>query len=255
MSNNIILTPDERAGLMMSLSPEYQNLSDNELYGLVSNRLKGMGLTPDQAEGFWGSLWNGIKDVGSKALQIVPSIAQGAASGGVFGLPGAIVGGLAGGLSGLLSGQPQPPAPPVPAALSQIPTGQAGKLPASAQLLQLIQNPALLQTLVSLAMGPPGRKSMPVGATPVATGDFLNALKVLAASASEELAETYATNPEDVYILSSPSKLDPANTQDRAKALMELLQEQNGLRRGSDLGRESLSRLGESRGPLVVELE
>jgi hypothetical protein len=73
-------------------------------------------------------------------------------------------------------------------------------------------------------MGSVGKKSLSIAGTRVQTGDVLNLLSKLTSLALKEAAETSATIPEDSYILKSSQNLDPSNSNDRAKALEELLQ-------------------------------
>ena len=217
-----MLAPVEREGLLNILGEDYQDASDKELYNMVRESLSEM--TPEQAEGFWDV----VKDIGAKAL---PGAIQGAMSGSALGPWGALGGAVLGGASGALSGGGQaPPAQPtqIPAkaAAPQVPIAGTAKPPAAAQLLQLLNSPALQQALASLIMGSAGRQTLPVGGKQVPTADFTNTLGVLASLASKEAAEAYATTGQETYI---PEGLDPINPDDRAEALMGLLQGQEEL--------------------------
>lgn len=251
MEHSIVFTPEQEVGLRLSLDPNYQNIPTPQLYGLVSGRLEG--LTEEQAEGFW----NTISNIGRGALEIgkriLPGVASGAATGSFAGPWGTAIGGLIGGLGSLFSGQrqqqPPPARPPIqggipipaPAVIPQVPSTGAGipssplqgKASPTAQLLQLIQNPAVQQALTSIIMGPTGNKTIPVAGTPVPTGDFLNLLNVLTASASKEAAENYGSNDDNSPFSSWWSLpllgTDPANPEHRAEALIELLRRQEAL--------------------------
>jgi hypothetical protein len=256
MEHSIVFTPEQEVGLRLSLDPNYQNIPTPQLYGLVSGRLEG--LTEEQAEWFW----NTISKIGRGALEIgkriLPGVASGAATGSFAGPWGTAIGGLIGGLGSLFSGQrQQPPSPrppiqggipiPAPAVIPQVPPTGAeipssplqGKASPTAQLLQLIQNPAVQQALTSVIMGPAGNKTIPVAGIPVSTGDFLNLLNVLTASASKEAAENYGSNIDESYhhLLGT----DPANPEHRAEALIELLRRQEALTKMESYHHESES--------------
>jgi len=211
-----MLSPEQEVGLRLSLDPQYQNISSQELYNLAQNTLAV--LTEEQAEGFFSK----IADIGKKAL---PGVIQGAVAGSALGPWGALAGGIVGGASSALAKKQPSPMPSVPATVGSLPQG--ANAPAAAQLLQVLQNPLLSQSLLPLILGPAGRKTIPVSGKPVATGDFLNLLGTLAASASKEAAEVYGESHSET---SDPNTegLDSNNDnpEQRAKVLMELLQKE-----------------------------
>ncbi|WP_445711508.1 hypothetical protein [Flavobacterium sp.] len=87
------------------LGPEYSDLSENELEDELLSRVDLM--SESEAEGFWSSLGNVAKNVGSGLLRGVSAIAPiaGTAVGTYFGSPqiGGVVGGLVGNLAGSAS--------------------------------------------------------------------------------------------------------------------------------------------------------
>ena len=126
--NGTFFTPEEQAAVRLSLDDRYQNISNRELYELVSEKLSE--LTPEQAEGFWSNVWSGIKTGLNVARQVAPAVLP-------FTGPW---GAAASGLLSLLPG-PTPSQPPPPQILPK-PSGVPQPLsntPAAAQLLQLIQ--------------------------------------------------------------------------------------------------------------------
>jgi hypothetical protein len=247
MSNAIFLTPEEQVGLRLNLDERYQNLSDRELYDLVSSRLSR--LTPEQAEGFWSNLWKGVKTAVNVGRQVLPAVLP-------FTGPW---GAAASGLLRLLPGSKPPQAPP-PQTLPR-PSGvpqPVNNTPAAAQLLQLIQDPRLLQSLISLIMGPSGKQKIPIGASPsapqVAPSDIVSLLGVLAGKATKEAAEAYAANSTEAAIHESTGEFDPANEQQRAENLLSLLQrEEQSFRTPSDPFQEFISGLG-SGNSVTIEL-
>lgn len=252
MSTSAIITPDQHTGVLLTIDEQYHNLPPTELYNMVSSRLGALGFTEEQAEGFWSTLG----DIGKAAVGVVqkaaPGIISGATTGSALGPWGALAGGLVGGATSLLSSGQQPRRPAIP----QIPAAAAGGVASpSAQLLQLIQNPAVSQALTSLTMGALGRKTIPVGGRSIPTGDLLNLLSSLTASASKEAAEAYATPVEDAFILESDEGFDPANPEQRAQALMGLLNRQEQLQRLTESGDESIDNLFTKDGSFSVNLQ
>jgi hypothetical protein len=133
-----MLTPQERAGILYTVAPEYYGLSDDELYEMVSEELSQRGFSAVETEGFWSS----IKDIGSKVdwKSTLGGAVSGAAAGSAAGPYGAAFGFLAGGTAAAASTYgkkqptnkppspsipseiPQPPSPPSPSAISQPPS-------------------------------------------------------------------------------------------------------------------------------------
>jgi len=262
-----MLSTEEYVGLRFSLSEEYQDISDNELFDLVETNL--MKMTQEQEESFWST----VKKVGSKALKVgtkaVPGIIQGVSTGSVAGPWGAIAGGVIGGVSGALSKQKSPGGliGGVSGALSKkLPMASIipglSNTPASSKLLQLVQSPLVSQALTSLNMGSAGRQAIPVGKNQVPIGDIMNLLSVLASSASKEATEAYASSSEDHYFLSDSNEylsesdeyFDPAIPEHRAEALWNYLQRQEEFRDVEDSSGEDFSELFSESGPLILKL-
>lgn len=84
------------------LGPEYSNLGESELEDILLTRVNQM--SESEAEGFWSSLGNVAKNIGSGVLKGVSAIAPiaGTAIGTYFGAPqiGSALGGLVGNLAG-----------------------------------------------------------------------------------------------------------------------------------------------------------
>ncbi len=210
---------------------EYRNATPEQFDELLWEVFDGM--TPEQIESFWDTL----KSVGKTVLRVgqraLPGVISGATTGAAAGGPwGALLGGLAGGVRSAMRA-PQPgqaprptprPAPPAGAA----PSRPAGG-PAAAQLLQLIQSPQLLQSLLSLIMGGAGARTVPAGRseTAVPPAAFVTALAELAERASVEAAELQARESTPAYLLDEEGEpvCDPASREERTNRLLDLLQE------------------------------
>jgi hypothetical protein len=212
-------------------------------------------LTPWEAESFTSALGDvgrffkssELRGVAGAALPIV-----GTAVGTVYGGPvGAAIGGSLGGAAGqaIAGKQPARPAPPphaaAPPATIVQPTGIPGAepapaaqlsaqtplagSPAAAQLLSVIQNPALLSSLLALVMGSHGKTSVPVGAagTEVPVGAMMNLIGVLANRAAEDAEEILAARQDGMpgYLFDESGCLtcDPAVPSQRADALLRVL--------------------------------
>lgn len=214
-------------------------------------------LTPTEADSFTAALGSvgrfvknsGLRDAAGAALPVV-----GTAVGTAFGGPvGAAVGGGLGTAAGqAIAGAPrvqrtQPPAParsyedprlrPVPPAVSvgtavqPTPVRSAAETgsAAAAQLLSVIQNPALLSSILALIMGASGRTSVPVGRDGVEApvGALMNVLGVLAHRAAQDADEILAArqNETPMYLLDEHGCLtcDPAVPSQRADALLRVL--------------------------------
>jgi len=229
------------------LRPEYWSLSDQELDLRLAEILSRM--SPAEVESFWSTLGRGLRQVGRVAQRVAPTIlpVAGTALGTLAGGPaGAALGGALGRMGAQVLGGARPaaspplqppgavaPAAPLPgaAAAPAIPAATplpAGGTSAAAQLLGLIQHPALLQALLGQILGPLGQTTTPVGreGTPVPFGAFMNALSSLANLAAAEAQEgapveavTYLQDSQGNFVV------DPANPEARAARLLELLQE------------------------------
>jgi hypothetical protein len=151
--------------------------------------------------------------------------------GGVKGLAqAAAVGALQGGAGGALQGA----AGAIPALGGVLPAlgiappqDPAAGSTAAAQLLSVVQNPALLSSLLSLTMGANGAQTVPVGGTNVPVGAMMNLVGTLANRAAEDadaiLAADQETAPEYLLDASGCLTCDPAVPSHRADAVMRLL--------------------------------
>jgi hypothetical protein len=104
-----------------------------------------------------------------------------------------------------------------------------GGSPAAAQVLQTVAKPETMRALASMAMGPMGAPSIPVGDKAVPPSAFVNMLKMMLQQAESEYAETMARSsnrPAPDYMLDYAGEAvsDPAVAANRAEALYELLQ-------------------------------
>jgi hypothetical protein len=225
--------PAALVGLRAAVAPQYRTLPIERLASTLSARLATM--TPEQAEDFLSGLASLGKAIAPVAAQVLPAAAPliGTAIGGP-------VGGMLGGLAGQYAGQalagasgarpaaalPMPGAAPARMA-SPSPAPAGARAPASMQLLSLLQNPHLLQSILGQIMGTTGTGSVPVGAggAPAPFGSFMNALSVLANQAASEAGG--ADEQEDVpaYLLDARGRprCDPAVPEERAAVLLQEL--------------------------------
>lgn len=202
-------------------------------------------ISAEDVESFFSNIGRAFGSAARTVGRALPQVAQVAAPiaqaalpivGGALGGPlGAAVGGMAGQAIGSLAGQqrqpqapsavPTPPRRLAPGATAAGPPAVGG---AAAQLMQLLGDPRLMRALGSLALGPAGSRTLPVGNTRVSPAAVTNLLGVLANQATAEalayesssgVARTYLEN----YIGESAG--DPAIAESRAAAVWELLQE------------------------------
>lgn len=211
------------------VAPEFQALSDEEIDLMLSEVLSSM--SPEEIEGFWGSLKRFARRAGRTLVRAAPKIlpVAGGALGTLIGGPagtaiGAKLGGLAGGLV-RSAGRPRGRRRPASRRRTAIPAGGSS---ATAQLMALLRNPALLQSLLARAMGGRGRVEVVAGAEAVEVpfGAFMNALEQLAAEAALEAHESglgEAATPEYVLDEEGFPLEDAALPEARAEMLLELL--------------------------------
>jgi hypothetical protein len=227
--------------LRQNVNGNLASLPDHKLAEALADR----NIDAEAMEGFFD-------DLGKFAARAAPAVLPiaGQVIGGIYGGPaGAAIGGqlgsLAGGaISSATSQRPAAPPRPVPrapavpqaapvaappaAAPAPIPAG--GGSPAAGQLLQTITRPEVLQALGSMAMGSSGRSEVPVNGTDVPVSAFSNLISVLAGQAGSEYGESMARFhsgvPEYMRGESGEALGDPAVEEDRARALYELLSEQ-----------------------------
>jgi hypothetical protein len=222
--------------------------------------LRNANIDADMAEGFFDDFGKAVSSVGRFAAKVAPSVlpiagtvlgtafggpvgaslggtlgslagkaiggatGQGAPGSGVGGGIGSVLGGLTGGggigsvLGGLTGGG---------GGIGSVLGGLAGS-PAASQLLQTLFKRPTVQALTSMALGPLGRSSIPVGGTQVPLTAFTNLLSTLAGRAEAEynasIASTQSNVPGYMRDYAGQPKGDPAVAQHRAEALYELLE-------------------------------
>lgn len=212
------------------VAPEFRALSDEEIDLMLGEVLSGM--SPEEIEGFWGSLKRFARRAGRTLVRAAPKIlpVAGGALGTLFGGPlGTAIGTKLGGLAGgLVRSAGRPPARPraAPGGRSAVPAGGSN---AAAQLMALLGNPALLQSLLGQLMGGRGRVEVVADgeAVEVPFGAFMNALEQLAAEAALEAHESGVAEagvPEYVLDEEGLPMEDAGLPEVRARMLLELLQ-------------------------------
>jgi hypothetical protein len=240
-----VLMPDTQyVSLRQYLDPSIATLPDPSLKRV----LRSANIDADMAEGFFDDFGKAVSSVGRAVAQAAPSIGRVAAQmapsvlpiagtvlGTAFGGPigaslGGTLGSLAGKAIGSATGQGAPaggPAAGIGGALGGIVGGLTGS-PAAGQLLQTLFKPQTAQALTSMALGPLGRSSIPVGGTQVPITAFTNLLSSLVGRAEAEYNASVASNQSNVpaYMrdYAGQPKYDPAVAQHRAEALYELLE-------------------------------
>jgi len=213
--------------LRILLAPEYADLPPEELEELFEQTL---GMYPEDVEDFLKDLGRGLRSVGKAVAPALPAV--GTVVGTAFGGPvGGAVGGIAGRAAGGALTPQRPPRRPVRRPRSVSPPPQppiAPAAPATAQLLQVLARPEVLQALMSMLLGPSGRRHVPVAGTPVPVGAFTNLLGVLANRAAAEYNVLAAPSGEDIprYLLDVNGEflVDPAVPEERAAVLLGLLE-------------------------------
>jgi hypothetical protein len=230
--------PDTQyVNLRQYLDPSIATLPDPSLKTV----LRSANIDADMAEGFFDDFGKAVSSVGKAVAQVAPSVLPiagtvlGTAVGGPLGASlGGTLGSLAGKAIGGATGQAAPSGGPIPGiggAIGGIVGGLTGS-PAAGQLLQTLFKPQTVQALTSMAMGPLGRSSIPVGGTQVPITAFTNLLSTLAGRAETEYNASVAANQSNVptYMrdYAGQPKGDPAVAQHRAEALYELLEASEG---------------------------
>ncbi|MGH8032608.1 MAG: hypothetical protein ACREO8_09650 [Luteimonas sp.] len=89
-------------------------------------------------------------------------------------------------------------------------------------LIGLLSRPETLRALSAAAMGPYGRSQVPVGQQPVSVQSILGALGTLAGRASSEAESISDRHPAYYYAADGELAFDPADSEQRALALLEL---------------------------------
>jgi hypothetical protein len=229
------LSPSSLLGLRTCLRSEFADVPGEHLEEVVTASMSD--LPQPVAENFLKSLGSLGKTVAPVLQRAAPGIAQGAASGASVGGPwGALIGagvGLASSASkGAKPARPAAPtmspmggtvggtaaAAPVPA----LPTGQ----PAAATLVSLLQNPSVLQALMSQVLGASGTPQVATATgTSLPRGAINGLLMQLLANASEGLVESDQPS-EQSYLQDDLGEylIDPASSEQQAAVVLSHLQ-------------------------------
>lgn len=222
--------PTSYPSLREALNPSLRYLNDEQIEGLFANS----DIEAADVEGFLSDIGSAFSSAGRAVSRALPQVAQVALPIAQAALPivgtaiGGPVGGAIGGIAGQALGalaQPRGGAPPagLPAGRPAAPAGS----PAAGQLLQLISDPRLLQSLVSMILGGAGTSAIPVAGKQVPPAAFANALSTLGAKAfgqAEAIATPSGQLPEYLLVEGAPV-VDPGAPEQRAFRLMELLGE------------------------------
>jgi hypothetical protein len=229
---------------------------------VIERAVAAQGLRASSVEDFWDSLGNFV----ASALPAVGGAVGSVIAPGVGTAIGAGLGSAAGSALHAAIGPGQQPAP-ARAAAAPAPAPVSSQQ-ATAQLLQLLAQPQLLQALMQMLLGSAGSATVPVpvpmpaqvpaatapvGASPAASvpvSAFTNLLSTLATQASEAYnAERGVSASAGVYHYGAGpwgSVTDLASPDSRAEALMNLLREGGAAREARALRRQKLTRLAEA---------
>lgn len=224
------------------LHEDYQDATPEEMQEALFNILGTM--TPAEGLNF-GKILSQIRRAGKKVLDD-PTVGQIAQV--VLPVAGATVGTLAGGPAGTAIGgklgqaagqafskgsQPTSAAPTAPVS----PSSPQGGSAAAEQLLQLTQNPDVLKSLSSLALGSLGNMNVKLGngGPSVPVGGVMNLIGTLAGKAAADADELLQESEHSLsYLLDEDGQFlgDPAVPEDRAHALYNALSEAEEQRLG-----------------------
>jgi|GEM_PF-2379508 len=233
----------------VALSPELRTLPNAQLEAVFAEA----DIDAAELDEFLGGFGKTLSSVGKSFAKALPGVAQVALPmvGTAFGGPlGGMIGGVAGQAIGtlakggggravakgalgqvagmgaqLLGGR----GGPAGAALQGLAgagaqlLGGAGGGPAAAQLLQLLRDPRILQGLAATALGPAGARSIPIGGARIPPAAITNLVGQLAQQATlEAFAQEGGLTDLSDY---AGESVDAANNTERARALLELLNE------------------------------
>jgi len=223
--NTIPITKFE--SLRPVLAEHLRSSSDEQIEQLLA----GAGLDAEGIENLFGTLANlgGQVVQGFQSPQIQAGL-RGAAGGGATGLIGGPLGagvgaglGFLGGLLGSPGSAGPAPAPGRPGAapVPALPTTHA-PLTGPAQLLALLAQPQVLQSLVAMMLGSTGARSVPVGGVPVPVGQVASTIGTVAAHAASEYNSLVYPEGEGEALYMYGTDRDPADPQDRAARVLEL---------------------------------
>ncbi len=214
------------------VSPEFANLSDAEIDDMLGEVFAEM--SAEEIEGFFKSLGRIARKAGRTLAKAAPSVlpVAGGAIGTLLGGPvGTAIGAKLGGVAGGLIGRAAAPRRrrrrrrAVRGRRSAVPAGGSS---ATAQLLSLLNNPALLQSLLSRVIGAPGRVEVVAGGEGIDIdfGSLMNALGELSSEAAREAHEEGAANgglPEYLLDEHGAPFEDISRPEARAELLLETL--------------------------------
>ncbi|MCF2146263.1 hypothetical protein IQ276_007315 [Desmonostoc muscorum LEGE 12446] len=230
--------------LRKSLAPKYQNLPPEDIEQILQDSFL-RNVSPEDAEDFFRDLGRFVSSpvvgqVASVALPIAGTVVGTAVGGPVGGALGGAIGSSAGKAIGSATASRQSPtttqsptATPLQKPKQQVlqpPRRQtSGASGAASQLIGLIFQPQVLQALLAMTMGSAGRQNIAVGGKEVPVAAFANLLGTLANQVAVEYNGASIYNGEDIprYLTDSEGEflVDPAVPEQRAAALLKLLQE------------------------------
>lgn len=209
-------------GVRELLAPEYRDLSDEQLEAVLHESFGDVSLEDVE------DIWNTLGQVAGAVLPVLGPVLGGVVGGPVGAAVGGALGGAAGKAVGAAAGKPgaTKPAPPKSPAARSVRPPRTPTPAAAAQLLALLFRPEVLQALFAMALGPAGRRDVPVEGTPVPPAAFANLLSVLAGQAAREQSDV-TDGGEDIpeYLLDGGGevKCDVAVPEERAEALRDML--------------------------------
>ncbi|MDN3638806.1 hypothetical protein QWY82_08310 [Simiduia curdlanivorans] len=237
-----------------AMGRERAALDDGQLREVLTERFPGA--DPLEVEDFMRGLQRFARQAAPVAQRALVGAASGAATGMAAGPYGALAGALIGGTAGALTtpspaptaaparrpapaprraARPQPQTspqtpppqpsrlqPPQPAAptphIALAPSAGGASSPAAAQLLMLLSRPETMQALLGLLLH---RGQVPVGATPVPSAAFANALAEFATRAAQEARPLRAARQGYYFDQQGEARCDLADDGARAQLLFE----------------------------------
>jgi hypothetical protein len=224
------------------LAPQYRHLPGEYIEQIIAQNF-GEDVNPEDIEGFFSDIGNFVKHAGQAAVKVLPSVlpVAGTVVGTAFGGPlgGALGSTLGGALGGALKqGQAPGGAFKPAAALSGLAggllSGVAGKaIPggnASAiQLLQTLTQPKVMQSIQAMALGQAGKQAIPVAGKQIPVSAFANLIGTLANQVAAEQHAFREGDGSSAYLLDSEGLpvVDPVSPEQRAAALLSLLQQES----------------------------
>jgi hypothetical protein len=215
---------DDVGSFFKKAAPVVGQVAQRALPGIVSGATTGAALGPWGALGgaLIGGVTSALSSGGRTGGAPAPSRGGGGPLGAMAGAAAPALAGLAGG-GGPLGALASAAAP----AMAGLAGGGGGN--SAGALLNVLRNPQVLQSLMSLALGSAGRQSVPVGAsqTPVPTSAVANLIGQLGSRAfaqAEAAAEPSEALPAYLY-KEGQLVVDPGAPEQRAARLLEMLSE------------------------------